>query len=139
MVDYGIELPSAGRLLRVFERLARVADRQLYRDVADEIVKSTKARFRTKTDPEGLRWKRWSTSYAATRKSGDSLLVDSGDLERGIEARIAGDRLSIGVLGADYAAPVQRLRPFMGIGPRDEADVMRIIENRVMEAIDGAA
>lgn len=138
-VEFGVELSSAGRLLRVFERLARVADRRLYAEVGDKIVALTRGRFQTKTDPEGIRWKKWSKQYAATRGSGHSLLEDSGDLERGIESRIAGERLTIGVLGADYAAAVQRTRPFMGLGPREERLVMMGIEDRVMEAIDGAA
>jgi phage gpG-like protein len=139
-VNFGVELSSAGRLLRVFERLARVADRRLYGRVGDVIVALTKARFQTKTDPEGIRWKKWSKEYAKTRGAGHSLLVgDTHKLERGIEARIAGSRLTIGVMGADYAAAVHRKRPFMGLGPREELLVMRSIEDRMMEAIDGAA
>lgn len=135
-----VAMSSHGRLLRVFEALGRAtSDRSMLADVAQEVVERTKARFETKTSPEGLPWKQWSDGYAATRTGGHSLLHDTGDLERGIEARVSGRTAAIGVDNAPYAVEVHKTRPFMGISPSDEREIMQMIENRAMEAIDVAA
>lgn len=136
-VDFQIAIPSAGRILRVFQRLRALANRDLYAKVGEEIVKRTKARFKTKRSPEGLRWKDWSDAYAASRPSGKTLLIDEGDLERSIESRVAGERLQI-YSTRDYAGFVNKTRPFFGISASDEAEVMDLIESSARGAFDGA-
>lgn len=138
-VNFGVEMSSAGRLLRVFQRLREAGrGRQLYRDVADYIVDAVRSRFESKRSPEGLPWKEWSDGYAATRTAGDSLLVHTHDLERGIQARFFGDVVSIGVEDAPYAAAVHKTRPFMGISASEAGEVMAMIESSFLEAIDAA-
>jgi phage gpG-like protein len=128
------------RFMRVLRRLGEIDSPRLSKEVADVIVRQTKDRInKTKRDPHGVKWKKWSPSYAETRNASHSLLKDTEDLERGIEARVAGNRISIGVLGADYAPHVQRVRPFFGIGQDDGREIMAIIERRVEKVVDGAA
>lgn len=136
-VDFHIAIPSAGRIIRVLQRLRRLADRDLYAQIGDQIVKRTKARFKTKTSPEGQRWKDWSDAYAATRPAGKSLLIDEGDLERSIESRVAGDRLQV-YSTEPHAAAVNHRRVFFGISSSDETEIMDLIESSARRACSGA-
>lgn len=127
---------GADRLDRILARLAKVGSRATVIRLADELVERTKARFQTKRSPSGDRWKPWSEEYAATRPPGASLLIDDGDLMRSIEARVANDTIQIGST-VDYAGAVQARRPFFGIGPEDETELMDMLESEVAGAFSG--
>lgn len=137
-VDFHIEVSSAGRILRAFRRLREtVGSRELYEKVGDEIVSETRDRFKTKTSPEGLRWKGWSDEYAKTRGPGKSLLIDSGDLEQSIESQVTGGRLAI-YSTEPHAGAVHKNRPFFGLSREGERDVMDQIEDEFRRAASGA-
>lgn len=132
-VDIQIPTSSTGRILRVFQRLQRVASRDLYDRVGAKVVRQIKARFKTKVSPEGVRWRDWSAAYAASRPSGKSLLIDEGDLEHSFESRIAGDKLQV-FSTVDYAAYANHSRPFFGLSRDDASEVMDMIEGEARRA-----
>ena len=140
-IKFGVDMTSSGRLTRVFRELARLTSspRKLMKTVADEVVARSKGRFKTKVSPDGERWKEWSDGYAATREGSHSLNMSTGDMEKGIQARVSGRTVAIGVEDAPYAPFADAERPFMGLSTRDEGEIMAMIEEQVQEAINVAA
>jgi phage gpG-like protein len=130
------EVHGADRLDRVLDRLSKVGSPVVVQRLADLTVRRTKERFVTKRDPDDERWKDWSDAYEATRPARASMLMNSRKLLRSIEARVAGDRIQIGS-DRDYAAPVQAIRPFFGVGQADEDELMDLLERQVTEAFNG--
>lgn len=74
----------------------------------------------TKTAPDGTPWRGWAPSYAATRSSKHSLLVDTRELLKGFVASATpSGRLARLENTAEHAVYVQKERPFMGVGPKE--------------------
>ncbi len=67
----------------------------LWKAIGEDMVSSTKERFRTETDPEGRPWAPLNPLYAETKK-GAGILKESGQLAWGIAWQIEGDALEWG-------------------------------------------
>lgn len=97
-----------------------------------EIESQTRRRIQTeKTSPDGGRWQPWSSSYAATRGAGQSLLMDSGQLLMSIYQRVESHAVVVGT-NKSYASDHQfgkdhlPARPFLGLSDDDKEAVQNV-------------
>lgn len=109
---------------------AKSGQRRLAQDIADALQKLAERRIRTtKADPDGVPWRPWSNSYAATRGGSDSLLMDTRELLNSFEATATpGGQFAKLTNTAPHAGYVQKERPFMGIGRAEEREIEDIAE-----------
>lgn len=80
-------LNAIGNPRRVAEGLA---------NIGGLVESQTRARFDDRETPEGEAWAPWSESYAATRTTGQSLLVGSGAYRDSYAWDLTGDELRVG-------------------------------------------
>lgn len=114
-------------------------------EVAAAVLESqTRARFAREVSPQGDQWAPWSEEYAARRPSKGGILDLSGALVDAIFARPTGrDSVEVGS-GVEYAAAHQEgtedipARPFLGLGPADEVELVRAVEEH-LERMAGRA
>ena len=136
-------LIGQGELKKLARRIASAKEQQLRllpalaRDLAAGYAKLTKRRILvTKTAPDGTRWRSWATSYAATRSSQHSLLVDTKKLLRSIEHYSApSGKLASVRTKVPYAGYVQKKRPFLGIGDQERALADKLAERFVRRVL----
>lgn len=132
-------------LIRAQRRLGRldsVIANDLGAALAAVLEAQTRRRILTeKTAPDGSKWPAWSTPYAATRGGGDSLLVDSHDLEKSIKGTSEG---AIATVLADtvYAA-IQNFggrgipaRTYLGISTENETELTDTIRAVLEDALE---
>ncbi len=87
-----------------------------------------------KTGPDGNAWAAWSPEYEATRKSGQSLLMNEGELLDSIAWAVSGDDLEVGS-NLVYAATHQfgsedgtiPARPFLGLSADNENELLELV------------
>lgn len=102
-----------------------------------------------KAGPDGAAWAPWSARYAATRRSGKSLLQGEGDLgdalfyERrsgGVEVGSALVYAAIHQLGGEGTKrPGIPARPYLGVATQDERDLADAVETFWTRTLGGAA
>ena len=136
----GIDIEvDAGSIQRLQERLRAIQHLPLHslrEDLAAEVVSQTQRRISDeKTDSEGNAWAEWSEGYAAKRRSGQSLLMNEGDLVDDIHFQVEGSQVVVGS-SLIYAATHQmgddsrniKARPFLGISTDNENDLIQILD-----------
>ncbi len=137
---------EAARRLRAFGRQfpGRVQRRGL-RVVAKLAKRQTVKRLRkTKMGPDGKRWAPWSKAYAATRRAGDSLLIDrsTGDGEMAKSLRVEKDGKDLLMGSRLFRARVHQEglgnheRPFLGTNEADEAEQQTALDAWAREELD---
>lgn len=115
------------------EKMANMDVKQLQHRVAVTSQSAVEARILTeKRSPNGLRWAPWSSAYASTRRSGHSLLIDTGDLSESMEISQSGLITDMGT-SVKYAKKNDTEREFMGLSAGDEANVERAIHEWMEE------
>ena len=133
-----IRIESEG-LDRLNQRLSRITAglsdfRQLLADVGGVVESQTRRRIsEEKASPEGAAWKPWTEAYAESRHGGHSLLEGEGELLDSIQFLVEGDRVEIGTNliygaihqfgGAEVGINIPA-RPYLGIGPANEDDLV---------------
>lgn len=111
---------------------------KLPRIVGAMVKEQTDRRFETKQDPNGRAWNPWSGSYARTRKSMDSLLIDYSTHEGGphlsdsITMEANEKRIIVGT-AVEYGGANQETRPFLGLGAQNIGQ----IEARLIDVFKG--
>lgn len=130
---------TVAALNRMRNSFAAGIEKRALRKLAATVGKQTVKRVRsTKRDPGGRPWKAWSPSYAATRRSGHSLLIDKEELLAGLEDT-SGTNEAIQrdgketLYGSDalYAQHVQRVRPFLGVkdGSAEHDELQAVLDD----------
>ena len=99
-----------------------------------------------KASPDGTPWQPWSEAYGETRRGGHSLLEGEGDLLDSIQYVVDGDRVEIGSNliyaaihqhgGDDVGIPIPA-RPYLGISPENEEDLVAIIDDWARQQLRG--
>lgn len=123
----------AGRL----ERLAQLDTTPLLEAIGAEVESQTRRRITVdKTSPAGLPWPEWSTEYAKTRHSGQSLLQGDGHLLDSITYQVEGDSALIGsplvyIATHQYGDPERGIeqRELLGLEGDDLDDVVGLVED----------
>ncbi len=95
-------------------------------------------------DPDGTPWEEWSDAYAGTRHAGHSLLVGEGDLLDSIQFITRGAEVEVGTnliygaihqFGGDEVGMNIPARPYLGLSPDNEADLLGVVEDFIEEAL----
>lgn len=127
----GVQLEQLKRQIMALQRELESPDAFL-QPIGEAIIQQTERRFTTKLDPAGIQWKAWSTSYAKTRKSQDSLLIDMSThkggphLKDSIEAVYGPHQVEVGT-NVRYGSPNQKTRPYLGVGEADHPGIHQAI------------
>jgi phage virion morphogenesis protein len=119
------------RAQRRLGRLDQVIDRDLGAALAEVLEAQTRRRILVeKRAPDGTKWPKWSDNYAKTRGGGDSLLVDSHDLEKSVkgeghgkDATVLADTVYAAAQNFGYPARNLPARTFLGISTENEAEI----------------
>lgn len=127
----------AGRL----ERLAQLDTTPLLEAIGAEVESQTRRRIAVdKASPAGMPWPEWSTDYAKTRHSGQSLLQGDGHLLDSITYQVDGDSALIGsplvyVATHQYGDPERGIeqRELLGLEGDDLDDVVGLVEDYLEE------
>ena len=117
---------------------------ELVDDVGAILESSTKARFESKTAPDGTPWPEWSEEYAATRKDHHSLLVNENDLLESIQSYSTGDEVIVGSnlvyaarrhFGGEELGHADPARPYLGMSDQDARDINALVTGRLEELV----
>jgi phage gpG-like protein len=123
----------AGQIPGLYERLTALGESQTRRRIETE-----------KTSPEGLLWADWSPDYAKTRHSGQSLLINEGNLLDSLAAFVEVAQAGWGS-PLDYAIEMQEgvparhvpARPFLGISDANLDELAAALDQWALEQLNG--
>ena len=91
------DLSGIDGLNRRIAKLSRVERDELLDTIGAVVASQTRRRIESeKSAPDGTPWPAWSDRYAATRHSGQSLLMGEGDLADSIDHQVSGDDVDVG-------------------------------------------
>lgn len=148
-----VDQPGLERLRRRLERLAVAQHDALLESMVAAGESQTRRRIESERQaPTGEPWQNWSTSYAETRHSGQSLLIATGSLLDSITSFVDAQTAGWGT-NKVYAAihqlggkPSMRpgpagipARPFMGLSEDNLAEMDSIIDDYVDGLLFGGA
>lgn len=104
---------------------------------ASEVESQTRRRIGDeKTAPDGSRWAGWSEKYGSTRRSGQSLLVNEGDLIDSLHSYVEGDQAFVGSnlvyaaihqFGGEEVGKNIPARPYLGLSPENLGDLENLL------------
>ena len=124
-----VEITGMERLQYAIRRLSLHDMDALLEVIGSTVESQTRTRISTeKTDPDGGKWKPWSSSYAATRHSGHSLLVNDGNLRDSIEFQVEGNSVVIGS-NLVYAGYQNATRTFLGLSDENQDELQHTIND----------
>lgn len=120
----------------------------LMRGIGTLLEGSTRDRFRTKTDPDGVAWKNLSAERLEEKKGRGGILVDYGDLMRSITYHASSQSVAVGTdrhygkyhqTGTYKADGAQILpeRPFLGLSIDDKTNIQDLLNDFMAEVING--
>lgn len=148
---FTFDVERSNALVRAQRRLGRITgaiENDLGEALAELLEEQTRRRILTeKTAPDGRAWEAWKPEYARTRKSGNSLLVDSHDLEKSVKGSSSGKNVNV-LADTIYAAVHQYghhfahngarvpARPYLGISAQNEIEIADRVREVLEEAID---
>ena len=134
------------RVREALDRLVRAGGNMedALADIGEHLIRSHRDRFARGVDPEGRAWQPLKPgSRARKRKNADKVLIESGMLMESLHYNVAPDRLEFGtdrIYGAthQFGRPEANIpaRPFLGISREDEAEILNIIEDRILRALE---
>ena len=139
---------SKGDLKRIDLRLnqiGRINPYDLLETLGAVVESQTRRRLsEDKESPDGSPWPGWSSSYAATRRTGQKLLESEGGLIDSIESYVTGNSVKIGS-NLVYAAIHQSggedvgmaipARPYLGLSSDDQDEIAEIVEDWLAEQV----
>lgn len=132
------------KLTRLLSKMSRPAG--FYRNVGDHIEKETPKFFKTETAPDGTAWQPLSPVTLALREkrgTGSTIYREHGDFIGTLNYNASADNFTWG--SADVRANIFQhggktgrghkvtlpARPYLGISPGSEKEILRIAENWV--------
>ena len=134
------------RVREALERLVRAGGdiEGALAEIGEHLIRSHRDRFARGVDPEGRAWQPLKpATIARKRKNADKVLIESGMLMESLHYNVAPDRLEFGtdrIYGAthQFGRPEANIpaRPFLGISREDEAEILNIIEDRILRALE---
>ena len=102
-----------------------------------------------KRGPDGAAWAPWSARHAATRRTGQSLLRQQGDLGDALYFERRGGGVEVGsalvyaaihqLSGAGTKRPNIPARPYLGVSDQDEQDLADAVETFWTRSLGGVA
>lgn len=110
------------------------------------IIQQTQARIEyEKAAPSGQKWAPWSANYAATREPGDSLLIDSRELQDSFQKKVSRNQLAIWT-DIEYAGAHQfgvsennlPARPFLGFSEENLRNIDDWLASILLGGVRGA-
>lgn len=127
------------------ERLARQgADmRNVFGDIGEELLNSTRRRFEVEQDPDGMAWQRLSERYRQRKdRNKDKVLQYRGHLFGTLDYQAESDHVAVGS-PLIYAATHQfgdddrgiPARPFLGLSDDDRDQVVAILHDHLQRAL----
>ncbi|MDE2667550.1 MAG: phage virion morphogenesis protein [Acidobacteriota bacterium] len=118
----------------------------LMEEIGEHLVSSTLLRFERADSPEGTPWAPWSEAYAAKREGG-AMLMDSERLAGSITYQAGPEQVEVGsnviyaaihqAGGEDVGIPIPA-RPYLGISPDEEIEVLEIISDWEQKQLEAA-
>ena len=110
--------------------------KELLKELGKREVKRAKQRFKSKTDPDGKRWRSWDRDTQEERiregSASSGLLVESGALMNSIDFDVVHNSLFVGT-NVDYGQYIQQgtpdmpARPFLGFNQQTLDDASWLI------------
>ncbi len=138
MLEIGIDQNFVNRLE---EYRRKVGDfKSPLTDIGLYLERTTKRRFDTETDPNGVPWKPLSISTLSRKKKGLNILTDGGLLKASVEVRVSSDSVTI-LSPMEYAiyhqtgtknkdkSPRMPARPFIGASTKDIQNILGILSD----------
>ena len=125
-------------------RINKLASRsnfnELLEGIGAEIESQTHRRLQEeKQSPEGEPWPVWSDSYAQSRHSGHSLLMNEGKLDDSIQFVVEGDEIHVGSNliyaavqhfgGEEIEKPNLKPRAYLGLSDENLNDIEALVDN----------
>jgi phage virion morphogenesis protein len=125
-------------------RINKLASRsnfeELMEGIGAEIESQTHRRLQEeKQSPEGEPWAAWSNSYAQSRHSGHSLLMNEGELDDSIQFLVLDDEIHVGTNliyaavqhfgGEDVGKPNLDARPYLGLSDENLSDIEALVDD----------
>lgn len=136
-----VELEGMEPTLAGIRNVSDIFERGAFMDGVGALIESsTKRRFDEQTGPDGQAWAPWSKAHGETRRPGQSLLVESGDLRDSNQLYTRPDEAQVGnnlVYGAIHqfggmAGRGRKVqipeRPYLGLSDRDRDDIRNLVE-----------
>ena len=140
-----IDTRQLRRAVKRLEKLAGFDRRELLDAIGAEVEGQTRRRIEEGgPGPDGEAWPKWSEDYAKTRHAGHSLLAREGDLLDSIQFITRGDAVEVGTnliyaaihqFGGDEVGMNIPARPYLGLSPDNEADLLSVVEDFIEEAL----
>ena len=119
----------------------------LMRGIGTLLEGSTRDRFRTKRDPDGVAWANLAPGTIKSKNARGGILVDYGDLMRSITYHASSQAVAVGTdrpYGKYHQTGTkvdgtQRIvaRPFLGLSTDDKAEIRELINDFMSGAING--
>lgn len=148
-----IEWDDAQALASIRSAIAAIGDpARVLGNIGQQLVNSTRGRFTTETDPDGLPWAALSPRYArakARKYPGQGILRRENRLYESIVAQVDDATLLVGTnvtsKGFPYSASMQLgapsrnvpPRPFLGVSAEDRNDIQTIVMDYLRNAVAG--
>lgn len=152
-VNVVIEWDDAQALASIRRAIDAIGDpARVLGNIGQQLVNSTKDRFTTETDPDGLPWEALKPRYArakARKYPGQGILRRENRLYESIVSQVDGDTLLVGTnvtnKGFPYSASMQLgapsrnvpARPFLGVSAEDRNDIQAIVMDYLRNAVAG--
>jgi len=148
MAGVKLEIEVNDEVVRLaLERLVEVGGNleELWQDVGEHLLNTTRERFSAQQDPEGEDWQPLSERYLARKKKNkDKILTLDGYLRSTLAYQVEPHKLLVGtnrVYGATHQLGDEErgipARPYLGLSEQDKPDIREIIEEHIQDAIGG--
>lgn len=144
-VTLNADISGLARLQGRIDRLANLDRTALLAGIGAEVESQTRRRIEEeKAGPDGQAWPEWSDRYARGRHGGHSLLIGEGDLLDSIRHEVTGGHVEIGSnlvyaaiqqFGGEEVGSEIPARPYLGLSPENEADVLIVVEDFLERAL----
>lgn len=123
--------------------LLGISKTELLTHVGNIVIAQTQDRILSSgPSPDGNKWDEWSEKYGPTRHANQSLLMDTGTLERSIDKSIEGDLLIVGT-NLEYGGTHQYgdadrnipARPYLGISTENDKEIADAIISWIQKKV----
>ncbi len=137
MIEFKVE--NLDEIERKFKKWGKKvsAPKDILNEFGKHEVERVKARFGSKSDPDGGKWTQWDRDTEEERQregtSSTGLLFETGALYNSIQYQVSGNKVTIGT-NVEYAQYLQDgtvnmpPREFLGFNDRSAADISWLIE-----------
>ena len=160
-LDIQLQIANAAEVSAAFQSLQdRLADlTPVFRDIGESMLNRTRERFNSQTAPDGTPWAALSKKYKASKPvNKDKILTLHGRLRGTLTYRAGPSEVRIGtplIYGAthQFGAPKGSFgttrrggpipwgdipaRPFLGLSPSDEQELLDILNDHLSRAMAG--